>query len=175
MHREVEVKFSISEPSRIREKLMKLGATYVDTVDQVDIYYQHPCKNFADTDEALRLRENNSKSGKSIELTYKGPKRGGWAKDRVEIVSRVVDSVEMQEILEMLGFKTVARLLKHREFYMIRGVEVSIDKVEGLGYFVEIEDKGGGLEAIREIASQLGLGEPVPKTYLELYLEKVRK
>jgi len=175
MHREVEVKFSISEPSRIREKLMELGATYVDTVDQVDIYYQHPCKNFAETDEALRLRENNSKSGKSIELTYKGPKRGGWAKDRVEIVSRVVDSVKMQEILEMLGFKAVARLLKHREFYMIRGVEVSIDKVEGLGYFVEIEDKGGGLEAIREIASLLGLGEPVPKTYLELYLEKFRK
>jgi adenylate cyclase class 2 len=175
MHREVEVKFSISEPSRIREKLLELGATYVDTVDQVDIYYQHPCKNFAETDEALRLRENNSKSGKSIELTYKGPKRGGWAKDRVEIVSRVVDSVEMQEILEMLGFKTVVRLLKHREFYMIRGVEVSIDKVEGLGDFVEIEDKGGGLEAVREIASKLGLGEPVPKTYLELYLEKFRK
>jgi adenylate cyclase class 2 len=175
MHREVEVKFSISEPSRIREKLLELGATYVDTVDQVDIYYQHPCKNFAETDEALRLRENNSKSGKSIELTYKGPKRGGWAKDRVEIVSRVVDSVEMQEILEMLGFKAVARLLKHREFYMIRGVEVSIDKVEGLGDFVEIEDKGGGLEAVREIASKLGLGEPVPKTYLELYLEKFRK
>ncbi|MCI4408613.1 MAG: class IV adenylate cyclase [Thermofilum sp.] len=175
MHREVEVKFSISEPSRIREKLLELGATYVDTVDQVDIYYQHPCKNFAETDEALRLRENNSKSGKSIELTYKGPKSGGWAKDRVEIVSRVIDSVEMQEILEMLGFKTVARLQKHREFYMIRGVEVSIDKVEGLGDFVEIEDKGGGLEAIREIASLLGLGEPVPKTYLELYLEKFRK
>lgn len=175
MHREVEVKFSISEPSRIREKLLELGATYVDTVDQVDIYYQHPCKNFAETDEALRLRENNSKSGKSIELTYKGPKRGGWAKDRVEIVSRVVDSMEMQEILEMLGFKTVARLQKHREFYMIKGVEVSIDKVEGLGDFVEIEDKGGGLEAVREIASLLGLGEPVPKTYLELYLEKFRK
>jgi len=116
MHREVEVKFSISEPSRIREKLLELGATYVDTVDQADIYYQHPCKNFAETDEALRLRENNSKSGKSIELTYKGPKRGGWAKDRVEIVSRVVDSVEMQEILEMHGVKAVERILKHREF-----------------------------------------------------------
>jgi len=175
MHRELEVKFSIGEPSLIRNKLLELGAVHIDTVDQVDIYYQHPCRNFAETDEALRLRENSSKNSGNIELTYKGPKSSGWVKDRVEVVSRVLDSREIQEILEMLGFRVVAKLLKHREFYMIRGVEVSIDSVDGLGNFVEIEDKGGGLETIREIASLLDLKDPIPKTYLELYLEKFRK
>ncbi|MCC6003414.1 MAG: class IV adenylate cyclase [Thermofilum sp.] len=175
MPREVEAKFFISDPRFVRVKLMELGADYVDSVDQVDIYFQHPCRDFACSDEALRLRENSSKSGRSVELTYKGPRGRGWAKERVEISSRLVDSGEMQSILEVLGFKPIARLVKHREFYTFRGVEVSIDYVEGLGYFVELEDRGGGMKALREVASLLGLGEPVSETYLELYLERVKR
>ncbi|ABL77448.1 class IV adenylate cyclase [Thermofilum pendens] len=173
MPREVEVKFRVEGHDVLRRKLREAGAAYVDTVDQVDIYFQHPCRDFASTDEALRLRVNYSGSGSYAELTYKGPKEGGWAKNREEIVARVEAAEALRKILERLGFSEVATLRKHREFYVLDGTEVSLDYVEGLGFFVEIEDKGGGVEALREVVSRLGLtGEPLPKTYLELYLEE---
>ncbi|MGC9108066.1 MAG: class IV adenylate cyclase, partial [Infirmifilum sp.] len=98
----------------------------------------------------------------------------GWVKTRVEL-GVVVDNFDsLLTILKKLGFHEVARIKKDREFYLFNGVEVSLDKVEDLGSFVELEDKGAGEEGIKKVAETLGLKELVPETYLELYLKKQR-
>lgn len=170
--REVEVKFRCNNHSAVRDRLKSMGARLVATVEQEDLYFQHPCRDFAATDEALRLRSY----GGNFVLTYKGPKEGGWAKARREIEVRVDNYERAYELITSLGFTPVARIHKKREFYEIMGVEVSLDTIEGLGRFVEIEDKGGGIKAIKRLVEELGLKEgPIHKSYLELYLEKVSR
>ncbi|MEZ0346735.1 MAG: class IV adenylate cyclase [Infirmifilum sp.] len=171
---EVEVKFRCTDPEGIRNKLRSMHSEYVDTVEMLDIYLQHPCRDFQQSDEALRVRHIKSTltGQEDIELTYKGPRKEGWAKTRVELVVKVDKLNELLLVLDKLGFKVVARIAKHREFYLLEGVEVSLDKVEDLGNFVEIEDKGAGEHKIREVATKLGLQELVPETYLELYLKR---
>ncbi len=168
---EVEVKYRCRGLDRVRERLRALKAEPLGVVEMRDTYYQHPCRDFAATDEALRLREASDK----CIVTYKGPKRGGWAKAREEVEFEASSCGAAAALLERLGFRPVATLHKRREFYGLWGTEVSLDEVEGLGSFVEVEDKGGGLEAVRRVVEALGLREgPIPESYLELYLARLR-
>jgi len=168
---EVEVKYR-AHLDEVRERVLALGFSPRGVSEEVDTYFQHPCRDFAATDEALRVRA----SGGSVVLTYKGPRVGAGAKTRVEISASAEPSIV--ELLERLGFVKVAVVKKRREYYEGLGVLVSLDEVEGLGEFVEIEkvvareeDIGGAVEELRRIASLLGLVEEVRETYLELVLK----
>jgi len=168
---EVEVKYR-ANLGKVRERVLALGFSPRGVSEEVDTYFQHPCRDFAATDEALRVRV----SGRSAVLTYKGPRVGAGAKTRVEVSTSAEPSVV--ELLERLGFVKVAVVKKRREYYEGLGVLVSLDEVEGLGEFVEIEkvvareeDIGGAVEELRRIASLLGLVEEVRETYLELVLK----
>lgn len=171
---EVEAKFRCSDLNALREKLKSLEARLLGTVEMVDVYMQHPCRNFAETDEALRVRFYTSPEGKqrSVEITYKGPRQEGWAKSRSEISAKAEDFESVLEIFRRMGFAEVARIVKRREFYELENVEISLDSVEELGYFVELEDRGAGEAVLKSLAEKLGLTELVPETYLELYLRK---
>jgi adenylate cyclase class 2 len=178
---EVEAKIVLEDCNRLDEvkrRLEELGARFDGEVYEEDTYYQHPCRNFAETDEALRLRIADGK----VEITYKGPKRvHGGVKEREELTARVVDGAFMARILERLGFKPVATVRKRRLYYTIEGLaEISLDTVEGLGCFVEIEYRGRArsaeeaAEAVERLAARLGLDKfpRTVKSYLELLLEK---
>ena len=81
---EVEVKAPISDLDSIRTALERIGAQQLNRETQADAYYDHPCRAFQETDEALRLRrrlpysqklaEDVDESRPLYELTYKGPK-----------------------------------------------------------------------------------------------------
>jgi len=168
---EVEVKYR-ANLGKVRERVLALGFSPRGISEEVDTYFQHPCRDFAATDEALRVRV----SGRSAVLTYKGPRVGAGAKTRVEVSTSAEPSVV--ELLEKLGFAKVAVVKKRREYYERLGILVSLDEVEGLGEFVEIEkvvareeDILGAVEELRRIASLLGLVEEVKETYLELVLK----
>jgi len=168
---EVEVKYR-AYLGEVRGRVLALGFSPRGVSEEADMYFQHPCRDFAATDEALRVRV----SGRSAVLTYKGPRLGAGAKTRVEVSTLAEPSVV--ELLEKLGFVKVAVVKKRREYYEGLGVLVSLDEVEGLGEFVEIEkvvareeDIGGAVEELRRIASLLGLVEEVKETYLELVLK----
>ena len=53
---EVEQKFRIADVPAMERQLRALGATLGATELQVDCYFAHPQRDFAQTDEALRLR-----------------------------------------------------------------------------------------------------------------------
>ena len=61
--------------------MIELGATIEPPVVQVDQYFAHPARDFAQTDEALRLR----RVGKQNFITYKGSKIDATTKTRREI------------------------------------------------------------------------------------------
>jgi len=172
---ELEVKFRCKDLNELRKKLLDMGAKPIDSVEMVDVYLQHPCWNFAERDEALRVRliRSSQSRSESVEITYKGPRSQGWAKARVELVVKADDFQRTLQVFDSLGFREVARLAKRREFFEIDNVEVSLDMVEGLGEFVELEDRGAGGEGLRRVAERLGLRDLVRETYLELYLKKM--
>ncbi len=159
----------------IEKRLLELGAVHMETRVEEDTYYQHPCRDFAETDEALRLRRSNGRA----ELTYKGPKRllPGGAKTREEETARIEDAEAMHRILERLGFRPVAVVRKERSYWLLGDVLVTLDKVENLGCFMEAEYQGPGgpgeaREAIETVLRMLGAEnyERIPVSYLELLL-----
>lgn len=178
---EVEVKCPIDDPKEIVEKLVqKFGAKYVKTVFQKDVYFQHPSRNFAETDEALRLRT----SQEGVQLTYKGPKIDSLSKTREEL-SVYVDNFEtILNIFQRIGIIPLAWVVKSREMFDINGrVVASIDRVQDLGNFLELEsdiEDFNQVETKREellsILDKLGLSRENTerRSYLELMVARLR-
>lgn len=176
---EVELKVR-ADHDAIRPGLAAVDADPLDEVSQVDSYYNHPCRDFADTDEALRLREE-SNDGESVRITYKGPLLEDESKTRREVETVVEDPEAMTGILTKLGFEEVASVRKTRDRFAVEGFTVSLDTVEGLGEFVEVETKAtdeAAIERQRDRAAELlrrldvNPTEHIRGSYLERLLDR---
>ncbi len=143
-----------------------------------DTYYAHPCRDFSETDEALRIRIKRFDGHFEALLTYKGPKLDEMSKTRREIEVPITDPDKHREILKALGFSEVMRVHKTREkYYVDKGVVITLDEIEGLGRFVEIEkltDEEAEIPKtvgeLREILESLGVERLERRSYLELLL-----
>jgi adenylate cyclase class 2 len=187
---EVEVKIAIRNPKKISQKLSQLCAVRTNTETQVDTYFNHPCRNFESTDEALRLRAREEVSvhktsehipTTQLELTYKGPKIDKTTKTRYEMSVSVDDFEAAKSILLQLGFEEVATVKKKREFFSVDNMVVSIDLVEHVGVFLEVEqivsaeeEIPASRERIMQLLESLGLdrNDSIRESYLELFLRK---
>lgn len=78
---EVEQKYRVVDVADLEARLNGLGAVWHDTAEQVDRYFGHPSRDFAATDEALRLRSTPD----GVVITWKGPRLDATAKTRREI------------------------------------------------------------------------------------------
>jgi adenylate cyclase class 2 len=186
---EVETKFGVTEAQvqKAIKRLMNRGGTKTQSVTQEDIYYDHPMRAFAETDEALRIRyqlpetEEKRNDTPVIELTYKGPKVDEKSKTRLEL-SVNIDSRERSEaILLALGFKRVRTVRKEREYYRLGEIHFSVDRVEGLGLFIELETEVRQESRIEEkrnllleLAENLGLDmdKSTRLSYLEMLISQ---
>ena len=148
-----------------------MGAVFIAEVSEKDTYFNHPNRDFAATDEALRIRVADEQSF----LTYKGRKIDAKSKTREEIEVVVSDADSANLILLRLGFKPVAEVSKIRKRYKIDKFEICLDDVEGVGTFVEVETKGDNIGELGDkalaILEKLNLRNTERKSYLELLLE----
>lgn len=176
---EVELKLQTSHDS-LRETLADHGADHVDSRSQTDTYYDAPHREFAETDEALRIRHEQPAEGEAVtKLTYKGPLVEAESKTRQEHETVVADETALEGVLSGLGFEPAATVEKDREFYTLEGYTITLDRVRGLGEFVEIEQEttAEAVDTVREgavdLLSQLGLdpSEQIRTSYLGLLLE----
>ena len=158
--KEIEIKAKIEED--LSNKIIENNGVFLREVFQEDIYFEHPCRDFKKSDEALRLR----KEGNNFILTFKGRREEGKIKKREEIEAKVEESII--EILERLGFKKVCIIRKKRKEFSLGNVKIFIDDVENLGKFIEIE---GNEEEIFNIMKILGIKEYIKETYLELIMK----
>jgi adenylate cyclase, class 2 len=167
---EIEIKAYCDDLELVREKVRAMGASFKRESREVDSYFNHPARDFASTDEALRVR---ARDGTAV-LTYKGPKLSERSKTRYEKETTVEDGEGLCEILEKLGFVRVETVVKNREIFLLDGIEVCLDRVERAGCFVELELQGAGIAAAEQklfdLASRLGLERFERRSYLELIL-----
>ena len=168
---EVEVKAYLPEPERTMSHIIELGGREIYFTVQRDTYYRHPSRDFATTDEALRIREEEGKSF----ITYKGPKLDTLTKSREELEVPLVDPKDLGALLLRLGFEPVAVVEKRRRGYLMGTLEVTVDEVKGLGYFLEVEakecyDLEEGKARVLDLLDTLGLDRMERRSYLELLL-----
>jgi len=147
---EVEVKVP-AEIGRVRDRLRELDAEPLGSVTQVDTYFDAPHRDFARTDEALRIRKEAADGGpETTILTYKGPLVDDASKSRTEVETVVEDPDGMTAILEALGFDPAATVRKDRRRFEYDSYTVCLDQVEGLGEFVEVERQAEAVAPARE-------------------------
>ncbi|MFB6095216.1 MAG: class IV adenylate cyclase [Halodesulfurarchaeum sp.] len=176
---EVEVKVR-ADHEPVREALSEMDASKLETVTQVDTYFDAPHRDFAETDEALRLRrEQGSAGGKKPRITYKGPLVEEASKTRAEHETAVGSAEAVSKILESIGFAAAATVKKKRTRFEVGEVTLTLDTVVGLGEFVEVEktvpesDIEEARESAYDLLRELGLDPEtqIRRSYLELVLE----
>lgn len=174
MAKEIEIKFRISSPHRIRRRLKELGAESHGKSFEDNLLFDTKEGRLRKRDEMLRVRTAGGKKT----LTFKGGRdKKGRLKSREEIETLIEDEPEkLVKLFEGIGFAVAGRYQKERETWSYKGAEVLIDRTP-MGWFVEIEGSPG---AIRKVAAGLGLDmdKGTAADYLELwrsYAEKHRK
>jgi len=177
---EVEQKFPVADAKELMAELARRGVAFGAPIAQADRYFNHPARDFAQTDEALRIRC----VGESNFVTYKGPKLDATTKTRRElelpIAAGTQGRTEFGELLVALGFQPVAIVSKTRRPAHLpwhgRDVEIVLDDVTGLGTFVELElvvpaeQLAEAKAAILSLAIELKLGASERRSYLEMLL-----
>lgn len=175
---EVEFKARVDHEA-IRPRLEQFEAEPLETVHQSDTYYDAPVKDFAKTDEALRLRRERGSGSPIARITYKGPRVDEESKTRQEHETTVGDAATAHAILDSVGFDPVATVEKTRERFRLDRYTISLDVVGDLGEFLEVEtpaddaelaaarEGARGLLADLDVASE----DTIRTSYLEMVLD----
>jgi len=146
---EIEQKYRLKDPAKIRAILKKLGAKRIASGVEANEFYDHG--NFLGKQKvALRLRRFGK--GPAV-LTLKGPRIKTRFTKRMEIETPV-DYASAKALLEFLGCQVLGQYSKRRELYKLGKASVTVDFLEKFGWFLEIE---GASQLIGKIEKKLGL------------------
>ncbi len=178
---EVEQKYRVEDLDAVSQRLCEMGANSLKEVQQIDTYFAHPQRSFAETDEAFRMRRIDQVNL----LTYKGPRLDSSVKTRREIELPIGEgplvAEQFRQMVVALGFRIVADVKKRRRCLELswRGfsVECALDSVEQVGDFVELEIATAEANlivaqaAIGELAAAIELSHVEYQSYLEMLLQ----
>ncbi|MEM9940440.1 MAG: class IV adenylate cyclase [Planctomycetota bacterium] len=177
---EVELKFEVPDLDALNLRLDGLNAEWKQSVHQSDEYLNDPLRDFAQTDQALRIRSEDDR----FCLTYKGPNLDTEAKIRKEIETQLGNAEIAQQIRQTfleLGYVSVATVEKRRTWYVVyfdnAKIQVCLDEVVDVGNFCELElvvsddsEIETAKQALVTLADSIGLSGMMRTSYLELLL-----
>ena len=172
---EVEIKLQCFDKIGLTKKLLDIRAIKISVEKNHDIYYNHPNRDFLSTDESLRIRSVKD----AIELTYKGKKIDPNSKTRQELTV-LVSSMEIAEILDKLNFDIGGEVIKNREIWNFDDIVITLDEVQDLGNYFELEIGSVNKNEIKYLVNKLHdlinkLGYDPQKQIKESYLELIRR
>jgi predicted adenylyl cyclase CyaB len=172
---EIEAKLKVDSTGQIEERLIQLGAEFLQEQLQKDYYYDNSDTNLIKTDRALRLRCQMTVHQEKFFLTYKGPKEKDKFKKRQEVEVEVAAVDSAQRLLLALGYEKVLEVEKKRRIWRLGDCMVALDQLPLLGSFVEIE--GPDDERIDGLQKSLGLADlqHIPQGYAVLVAEKLHR
>ena len=135
-YQEVEAKFRLYNKNEVMEHIEKLGFKHIKKTNS----RVTPGREFYSGEiisEWLRIREE----GEVFSFNFKqwlpiGARIQNQCNEYETIIS---DAVAMKKILEALGFEIEIVVDKTRNSWLTEDIEISIDEVEGLGCFIELE------------------------------------
>lgn len=178
---EVEIRFVVKEPEQCRLRLREVSRL-VGTKDQVDEYFEHPCRTFIGKNfkEYLRVRTTDGKASLEYHQCIIEENRKSHT---IEKESEIRDPATIKQILLDLGFKTSVIIKKRRETFETDKFIICLDEVKGLGNFLEIEAKKlfGSIEETKKECEKFAkilnptLEKPPEGGYPDLLARKMKK
>ena len=183
---EVEIKLPLrrqektEETGRIAEVLCSMGFRKAARFRQRDTYFDNEAGEIRGGGKALRIRETEDlmKGIVTAELNFKGPRMDQVSMTRQELETEVGQAETGRRILAALGFSPVLpEVVKERTEYRREEITAALDRVEGLGDFLELEiladeetENGKVLQKLEELLGELGyqMGDTVTRSYLSM-------
>ncbi len=166
MPRNVEIKARVRDPAALERRVRELAPGPPEILQQEDVFFRVPVGR-------LKLRTFGDGSAELIH--YRRSDRTGPAASRYARVE-VGDGPGLKRLLvDALGTRGVVR--KERRLYLLGQTRIHLDRVEGLGDFVELEvvlredqTESAGSEIARHIAGSLGVSpeDLVAEAYVDL-------
>ena len=124
----IEIKARCSTPLSIQAILKAHNARFIGLDHQIDTYFRVP-------NGRLKLREGNIENSL---IHYNRANQSGPKQSDVTLLKSPNEIATLKKILsDSVGILAVVD--KKREIYFIENVKFHLDKVVGLGHFVEIE------------------------------------
>jgi predicted adenylyl cyclase CyaB len=176
MKLEIEAKVKIENLEAAAEKLRQLGAEFLQTVHEEDLYFNSADGSLLKSDCGLRLRKRESQTSNlksQIYLTLKGPRGKSAFKSRTE-TQVIVDNFDaMKTLLLGLGYKEYFTVEKIRHIWRMNNCEICLDDVLHLGTFIEVE--GPDETTIAATLDKLGIDKNahISKGYARMTAEKL--
>jgi adenylate cyclase class 2 len=140
-HAIIEFKARCSDHARLREILKSKNAQFAGEDHQIDSYFRVPRGR-------LKLREGAIQNAL---VFYHRPNQAGPKQSNVVLAKLPVQSDVLEVLTKALGVMAVVD--KRREIYFVDNVKIHLDRVEGLGEFVEVEAIGA-LNEVAELREQ---------------------
>jgi adenylate cyclase class 2 len=179
---EVEMKFAAADFAALESALGARGIAVGPPRRDTDAYFNAPDRDFAQTDEAVRVRS----IGDENYVTYKGPKLDPTTKTRLEIEVPLADGEEVaadfRRLLTHLRYRPVAVVRKARRIAEFDrhgfAMQLTLDDVDDVGSYAELEvvapeeQMEAARAAVQAMATELGLTQSERRSYLQLLLEK---
>ena len=141
-NKEIEIQVRISNSQPLLDFLEKNGE-FKYSNRQVDEYYTPAHRDFASIDpikEWIRLRDSDGE----FSINYKNWHYDSDGKSRYcdEFETVIGDLDQLRKIFTAINLKVLVKVHKQRRVWNYKNYEIAVDRVEGLGDFVEIEYKG---------------------------------
>jgi predicted adenylyl cyclase CyaB len=142
----LELKARCADPAALRERVKAVATAWLGVDEQLDTY-------FRTSQGRLKLRESSLSGGQLV--PYLRPDAAA-ARRSDYVVIPVAEPARTKQLLSaLLGVRRVVR--KTREIAFYDNVRIHLDRVEGLGDFVELEavwdgSPAGEAEQARKVA-----------------------
>ncbi len=181
---EVEIKLPIPEADNLKAKLLNLGFRESGYLQEHDTYFDNPEGSIRANGQALRVRvTKDPETGKaSAQINFKGKKLDRQTAARQELETGVEDGAVCREILRAIGYVPVApEVRKERRMLCMDQVTACLDRVDGLGDFLELEilvereeERDAAVGRIEDILGHLGylLSDTTRTSYLSMLQKK---
>ena len=150
---EIKIKLTKTKFEKIKGKLPKI-AKIGKTSHHIDSYYNPIYKSFLKPKypyEWLTIRVRDG----AVKLNYKHwhPEGSKNTTHCDELETEIADKLQMEKILKALHFDNFVTIDKKRITYIYKNeLEIALDQVKGLGYFIEVESikNTGGVKKAHE-------------------------
>jgi len=132
---EVEVKAKLRNRKIVLKKLENFGCKFGKELHQVDHIFLPKGTPFPSPFKTpvLRVRKQNNVYIFTLKISQSG------RQDSLERELEISNGKMMMEIINLIGFKEFIPVDKKRIKTKLRDMEIVLDKVKGLGEFIEVE------------------------------------
>ena len=168
--RNVEIKALVLNLDRLQQAAGSISDKAVEVLDQEDIFFAAP-------EGRLKLRILGEHAGELIH--YHRPDTAGPKASRY-LIAPTSSPAALKEILTRV-LPTTGVVRKRRQLYLVGQTRIHLDRVEGLGDFVELEvvlrpdqDEAEGVAIAQDLMGRLGIApeQLIREAYIDLLKER---